>query len=119
MSIATTLRELREEHALYQKELAAYLNVSIGTISNYEKDVHQPDLNTLIKLAAFYGVTTDYLLGLTSYPHHPEALSQHITKSYSMARFFHLLDYLPEQQKDFLVQFLCCLETANGLTFRP
>ncbi|MCM1327446.1 MAG: helix-turn-helix domain-containing protein [Bacteroidales bacterium] len=119
MNISTVLRELRNERDIYQKELAAYLNVSIGTISNYEKDVHQPDLDTLIKLAEFYGVTTDFLLGLTSYPGRPQALSQHITASYSMSRFFQLLNHLTDREKAFLAKFLRCLEAANGLTFHP
>ncbi|MCM1186244.1 MAG: hypothetical protein NC251_08860, partial [Lachnoclostridium sp.] len=82
-------------------------------------DVHQPDLDTLVKLAEFYGVTTDFLLGLTSYPERPQALSWHITASYSMSRFFQLLNHLTDREKAFLAKFLRCLEAANGLTYRP
>lgn len=65
---AERLEELRTANGIYQKELAIYLNVSIGTISNYENGIHQPDLNALCQLADYFGVTTDYLLGRTSIP---------------------------------------------------
>lgn len=66
MTTGRILTELRKEKEIGQKELAVYLNVSVGTVSNYENDVHSPDLSTLCKLADFFGVTTDYLLGRTS-----------------------------------------------------
>ncbi len=116
MSITTVLSQLREDREIYQKELAAYLNVSVGTISNYEKGVHQPDLDTLIKLAKFYGVTTDYLLGLTKYPNRPEILLTHIAKGYPVARFLQLLEGLSEPRRIFLAQFLRFMEDANGLS---
>ena len=75
---------LRAEKALAQKELALLLNLSIGTISNYENNVHSPDLNTLCKLADFYGVTTDYLLGRTKYRFDPQTLNRPISKEYTV-----------------------------------
>lgn len=68
MVLGEKLALLREKREIYQKELATYLEVSIGTISNYEKGIHEPDLETLCKLSDYYGVTTDYLLGRTSVP---------------------------------------------------
>lgn len=85
MEIGKTLTALRLEKGLYQKELAAYLNVSIGTISNYEKGVHSPDLATLCKLADYFGVTVDYLLGRTNYRYNPETLNQHVSIDYTVA----------------------------------
>ena len=67
-SVGQRLSQLRKERELGQKELAALLNMSIGTISNYENNVHAPDLATLCKLADFFQVTTDYLLGRTDEP---------------------------------------------------
>lgn len=68
MNLAERLQSLRQSRNILQKEVAAYLKVSVGTISNYENGVHQPDLETLNKLADFYGVSTDYLLGRCPYP---------------------------------------------------
>lgn len=55
--------ELRQDKKMTQRELANKLHVSSGTISNYEKGVHFPDLERLINLADYFHVTTDYLLG--------------------------------------------------------
>lgn len=63
--LANRLIALRTSHGIHQKDLALYLNVSIGTISNYEHGIHQPSLNTLCLLADYYGVSADYLLGRT------------------------------------------------------
>ena len=67
MQLANRLTMLRQIKKVSQKEFALYLRLSAGTISNYERGVHQPDLETLCRLADYYGVTTDYLLGQTSH----------------------------------------------------
>lgn len=65
MNFGERLFQLRTERGIYQKQLAEYLSVSIGTISNYENSVHYPDLETLCRFAEYFHVTTDYLLDLT------------------------------------------------------
>lgn len=62
------LRNLREDNDLKQRELAAYLNCSQRTYSNYELGQRDIPTDVLIRLANFYNVSTDYLLGLTNNP---------------------------------------------------
>lgn len=81
--IGDTLSDLRKEKGLGQKELASLLNLSVGTISNYENGVHAPDLNTLCRLAEFFHVTTDYLLGRTEYRCPPEILNRYVALDYT------------------------------------
>lgn len=57
------IRNLREDRDLRQKDLAAMLNVSQNTYSQYETGVIEMTASTLIKLADFYGVSVDFLLG--------------------------------------------------------
>lgn len=59
------LRELRTKKGFSQKQLAEMLNVAQNTISQYENGTREPDAATLIKLANFFSVSTDYLLGRT------------------------------------------------------
>ena len=61
------LKELREERGLTQKELATLLHLNSVTYLHYEKAQRQPPLEVLADMAAFFGVTVDYLLGLTDY----------------------------------------------------
>lgn len=68
MALCERLRKLRENKELKQIEAAAALGISSVNLNRYETGKHSPDLETLTKLALFYGVTTDYLLGRVSSP---------------------------------------------------
>ena len=57
------LRELREEKGFTQKELAKELNIHSVTYLHYEKEQREPPLILLAKIAKFYDVSVDYLLG--------------------------------------------------------
>ena len=58
------LKELRVERKLSQTDLAKELNVSQRSISSWETGFRQPDFETLERIAKFFDVTADYLLGL-------------------------------------------------------
>ena len=57
------LKLLRKENNYNQKHVAEYLNLAISSYSGYENGVYEPGMDSLIKLANLYNVTTDYLLG--------------------------------------------------------
>ena len=65
VKIAERLRELRKEQNVTQQSVADYVGIKVRTYQYYEGDDHRPDYETLIKLADFFHVTTDYLLGRT------------------------------------------------------
>ncbi|MBQ7924107.1 MAG: helix-turn-helix transcriptional regulator [Clostridia bacterium] len=58
------LKELRKEKNLMQKTLAEILQTTNSSISDWECGRSQPDLATLAKMAYYFDVSTDYLLGL-------------------------------------------------------
>lgn len=60
------IKELREEKELTQTELAKAVNITQRNISFYETGTNQPDIKTIIALAKFFNVTTDYLLGVSN-----------------------------------------------------
>ncbi|GMQ63524.1 helix-turn-helix domain-containing protein [Vallitalea maricola] len=62
------LKLLRLNKNLSQKNLATYLNISPSTIGMYEQGRRQPDQETLQKLANYFNVNIDYLLGRTNNP---------------------------------------------------
>lgn len=62
---AMRLKELREDNDLKQKELAEYLHIKQNTYSQYENGQRQLPIDILIKLAKYYSVSTDYILGLS------------------------------------------------------
>lgn len=57
------LRYLRNQRGESLSKIATYLNVTVQTISNYEIGKRDMSPDTLVKLAEYFGVTTDYLLG--------------------------------------------------------
>ena len=56
------IRELRKSHSLSQVDLARELHVSKQTISNWENNNIPPSVDTLVRIAKFFQVSTDYLL---------------------------------------------------------
>lgn len=62
------LRDLREDHDLKQKDLAKILGVSDRTIGMYEQERREPSLELLVKIADYFDVSLDYLLGRTNDP---------------------------------------------------
>lgn len=57
------LKNVRLLKKLTQQEVANALNISVQAYSHYETGRREPDFNTLTRLANFFNVTTDYLLG--------------------------------------------------------
>lgn len=57
------LKALREKKGISQKFVASKIGVNNSTLSGYESGYREPDGETLSRLADFYEVTTDYLLG--------------------------------------------------------
>jgi transcriptional regulator with XRE-family HTH domain len=68
-SFGERLAYLRNQRRLSQAELARLLNLGQSTIAMYEKNKRSPDHHSLIRLANFFGVSTDYLLGRIDQPH--------------------------------------------------
>lgn len=66
MNIGETLTNLRKLKGLSRQSLADQLEISVHTYIKYENESVKPPYETLLKLADFYGVTTDYLLGRES-----------------------------------------------------
>ena len=60
------IRDLREDNDLKQKQIAAYLLCDQSLYSKYERGERPLPLDLSCKLADFYGVSVDYLLGRTN-----------------------------------------------------
>ena len=60
------IRDLREDHDLTQKQIAAYLMCDQSLYSKYEPMERELPLHLAIQLARFYHVSLDYLVGMTN-----------------------------------------------------
>lgn len=63
MQLKDVLKELRTKAELKQSDVAEKLGLKVNTYQSYERGQSEPNCATINKLADFYGVTTDYLLG--------------------------------------------------------
>lgn len=59
------LKRLREEKGLTQENIARRLCISRATVSKYESGRRKPDIETMKTLSKYYGVSVDYIIGMT------------------------------------------------------
>ena len=96
MTFGERLRELREERNTTQKTLAGILGVSPRMVSFYESGGHFPrDESILIKLADYFNVTTDYLLGYSD-----------VKSARQLRRLNDAFEMLPEADRKSLLDYL-------------
>jgi transcriptional regulator with XRE-family HTH domain len=68
MEFNNRLRALREDNDLTQDELSKALHIDRKTLSNYETAYRTPSIYLVVKMADYFGVSTDYLLCRTDIP---------------------------------------------------
>lgn len=113
MNFGEKLYQLRTERGIYQKQLAEFLGVSIGTISNYENGVHYPDLETLCKFAEYFQVTTDYLLDLTGNNMSIDKLNIELADGYTVGTALNTMVTLPHSGRKKLAKYLAMIQTCD------
>lgn len=102
------LKLLRNERNLLQKDVAEHLNISVSTYCNWEKGKFEPDQDSLLKLADFFGVSADYLLGREekSSPAEQESLRiPEALKPYQVA-FFDGIEGLSEESMQDILKYI-------------
>lgn len=70
------IAELRKEHNLNQVGLGMKLNVSQKMISAYESGIHQPNIDTLKRMAKLFNVSVDYIIGNSNIRYPAEVFSK-------------------------------------------
>lgn len=85
MSFGKNLRALREKDGIERKILAQHFEMPYNTLKNYENDEREPGHSFIIKVANYFGVTTDYLLdndlsALGSKSNKSESIDQGVTR---------------------------------------
>ena len=119
MDFGEKLYRLRLERGIYQKQLAAYLHVSVGTISNYENGVHSPDLKTLCKLANYFHVSADYMLDRTEYIAPIEDLNSPLVDQYTVGSIMNaIIELSPDSRQD-LMKYLTLLAVCDDMELPP
>ena len=100
MPFSEILKKLREKNKLTQEQLAEKLMVSKTAVSHYEKGLHNPSLETILKLAGLFDVSIDYLLGRTSISMSFSSLQNSFTSELSIDDFITILLSLDKQHQN-------------------
>jgi len=66
VTIAESLKRLRSQRNITQRQLSAHLNVSHQAVSRWENDTTYPDIELLPEIALFFEISVDELLGLSA-----------------------------------------------------
>lgn len=105
--IGERLYDLRKDKGLSQEELGKILNINKHSISSYERDKSEPPAEIKIRIAKFFNVSIDYLLGLTSIPN-PYYNNQKVlalpnnfdtSDEQHIKQYINFLDYLHRQRE--------------------
>ena len=67
MNMVKNLKMLRNQMGISQQGLAEALGISQQSVNRYENHKVEPDIDTLIKMADFFGVSVDHLVGRTAF----------------------------------------------------
>lgn len=116
MKLGEIIKELLEQNNITQKQLAESLDISPSALGNYIQCRREPDYNTLLRIADFFHVTTDFLLNHPIDPilSHDEELLIHIYRSLSEEQ----KEIYLEQGKIFIRQNRKKESSASQNTFR-
>ena len=82
------IKKLRQEKGVYQADLAKYLGLKQQTISAYENGTNEPDLKTLNKIAKYFDVSIDYLIGRSNVRDPADKIAQAIGDEQDLKRFW-------------------------------
>lgn len=111
MDTKEILKQLRKTHGFANaKDFCDAAKISYNTYQNYETGKRLPTAEILIQIAKFYGVSTDYLLGLEP---QPDPLAEMNFKPVDNDEFIRLYSALPEQVKEIFVDTMAKLAQAQ------
>ena len=112
------IRELRENYSLRQKDIAQLLGITQQVYSKYETTGNGLSIAQIIKLAKYYGVTTDYLLGQVNYPKYLGSADTIIVANRTAGEFLSQTLSLEKENRNALIRFSDYLLASQDGTFK-
>lgn len=117
MNFGLRLKQLRKERNLTQAEIASIFSLGESTISFYESNKRTPDYELLQKMADFFDVTTDYLLGRSEI-RNPYSKDASAVQETSLGSKYYLLDKsgLPEEAIEQIDEYIAFIKQKYDST---
>jgi len=107
------MRELRNERNLRLKDLAEVLGVTTSSVGMYENNKRYPDIMAIVKLAEFFDVSVDYLLGHTDIRESVDQQIEEYVETPDVAELLELIKQIPEDKIHLVKEFLHCMASQN------
>lgn len=114
MSLGQRLKNERLNKGMTQTEAAKALGISNVVLNRYEKNERLPDIETIRKLAGFYNVSCDYLLGSTE-ERRPANKIKEDCETIAAHRLDDPLNDLPPEARKSLEEYLAFVRAKYGL----
>lgn len=114
-TIAKTLVNLRELNFFTQTDIAHHLHLSPSTISHYEKGITVPPTEVIFRLAEFYNVTTDYILGrCASKTNLNDTYALKLTNKMTIGDAVEIMTKMNDAEREHLAYFLEVIEKSKS-----
>ncbi|HAC1783246.1 TPA_asm: helix-turn-helix domain-containing protein [Listeria monocytogenes] len=94
------LKQLRKNNNKTQEDISKILGISRGAYSHIENGRNEPDMETIVKLANIFGVSTDYLLGRSNNGF-IDKIAAHIDSNATEEEMEEILAYIEEKRKKY------------------
>ncbi|EAC2891633.1 helix-turn-helix transcriptional regulator [Listeria monocytogenes] len=94
------LKQLRKNNNKTQEDISKILGISRGAYSHIENGRNEPDMETIVKLANIFGVSTDYLLGRSNNGF-IDTIAAHIDPNATEEEMEEILAYIEEKRKEY------------------
>lgn len=101
------IKQLREDRGLIQAILASELGITQQMLSKYERDIALVKVDVLIKIAKYFNVTTDYLLGVSDVKRNLQGqmkMSEKLDKYYDLVEIYADLDKYDQEMVWSIIQ---------------
>ena len=107
------IAELRKDKKLNQKELGSVVGVAQNTVCNWENGKREPDYDSLKRMADFFDVSVDYLLGRTDKKETPPAGTGEGLDAMEQQLMKYVKDMTPDQKRLLLAQMQVMSEQSE------
>lgn len=112
--IGATLSDLRKKSGLTQKEFAQIFNVSEGAISHYEQGINLINIELLCKIADYFQVSADYLLGRSLGKFDYSKLNDKLSQDMTLGEMVNTVVTFSKGEKKYLSQTVLLLKNQKS-----
>ncbi len=112
MTFGEQLEKLRKANHMTQEEMGEKFGICASTLSNYERGVHQPDLEFIDKVAEYFHVSIDYMFGRTSFTSPIDQLNVLLSDSFTVGDLLNVVLEYDHPNLDLLLSYMDYLSSG-------